>query len=270
MDKGIEVRVSKFMERIKPSTPLKLLVEIVIRTPRQWRNLILGCPIEIISDSETLALLAKGHSFVRWGDGETALGRGKSIFYQEYDRELKEKLEHLVKNPPRNTIIGVPWVIYSSWRDPKWNKRIFKIMFSTRVYWSKNLKEQIENVIFSRTEFWWDLAPQLKSLMNKIVSSNSRLVLIGDEKFLALCPDDTKHLSIPNLDAFSHYETLAKSVQEILDSGSGRVTLLVAAGPTTKALVNDFANKCQVIDVGHGFNFALGGRGAWAWQRDNK
>jgi len=258
------------MKRIKSPTPFKLLRDVLAGSPRQWRNLIFGCPVKITPDSEIFIFLAQGHSFVRWGDGETALVRGKSIYYQEYDQTLKEKLEQVVRHPPRNTIFGVPWVIYSSLLDPRWNQRIFKIMFSTRVYWSKVLRPRIKNVKFSRTEFWWDRASQLDSLIREIVGLGRKIVLIGDKKFLALCPDKTEHIPIPNLDAFSQYQTIAMKIQEILDSNASLVTLLVAAGPTTKAVVNDFANHCQVIDVGHGFNFALEGKGAWAWQSDSK
>jgi hypothetical protein len=57
-------------------------------------------------------------------------------------------------------------------------------------------------------------------------------------------------------------------MEDYLMEDSRPSVFLLAAGPTAKALVNDFASRTQVIDIGHGLNFALEGKGAWSWKSD--
>ncbi len=253
--------------RMKKPTPLRLAYEIVTSSPRSLYNMLFGCPIRITPDQVVMDLLGQGFSFVRWGDGETAIVRKKSISYQEFSLNLSEKLENLSSNPPGRLVFGLPWVAYASPFDRRWNKRIFGIMFSTRVYWAKKYRNQFLHVTISRTEFWWEHANQIPTILQRLQDQGRKLILVGSSHFLAICPPKTQLIELKKSDAFSDYETLCKSVNEVYYANRENLTLIVSAGPTAKALVNDFGNLMQVLDIGHGLNFALNGFGSWAWSK---
>jgi hypothetical protein len=258
------------MFRIKKPTPTKLAIEILTAGPRTWINLVLGCQIRLISDSQVIELIEQGASFVRWGDGETAIIRGKSISYQESVEQLREKLKHLSANPPDNLVFGLPWVTYASPFDRRWNKRIFGIMFSTRVYWAKKYRKRFAKTRVARTEFWWDHANEIPMILENIQKRGQKMVLVGSREFLALCPKGTELVEVRKSDAFADYYTLCKSILVFHEKYRANLTLVVAAGPTAKALVNDFGRLFQVLDVGHGFYFALNGFGSWAWSKNSE
>jgi hypothetical protein len=140
-------------------------------------------------------------------------------------------------------------------------------MFSTRVYWAKKYRNQFLHVTISRTEFWWEHANQIPTILQRLQDQGRKLILVGSSHFLAICPPKTQLIELKKSDAFSDYETLCKSVNEVYYANRENLTLIVSAGPTAKALVNDFGNLMQVLDIGHGLNFALNGFGSWAWSK---
>jgi hypothetical protein len=257
------------VERMKDPTPIRLLIEICKLGFSGNITLIRGCPQPFLSDSDTITLLLSGYSFVRWGDGETAIVRGKDIYYQQADEKLSCKLKRLAFHPPSRTIIGLPWTVEKSLFSTKWNIRIFKIMFSTRVFWSSLFDLRKNQLLLGRTEFWWNHASKITEILTQISLRASATVLIGPKRFLKFCPKKTHHIEIPERDAFSDYQSICLQIEKIIRSSSGLVAILVAAGPTAKAIAADFAEKSQVIDVGHGFNFAEGGFGSWSWSTRN-
>jgi hypothetical protein len=256
------------MERILPPTPWRLIREIFKLSATSWLYLIRGCPIKTLPDFDVFEKLSQGASLVRWGDGETALARGKSISYQKHDPKLSQELKDVVLNPPTNTLVGVSWVVYASLLDRRWNLRLFKIMFSTRVYWAKIYPQIPKETLFVRTELWWDHAEDIPGLISNL-SKKRDLVLISPEKFLKLCPSNTALIEISKKDAFENYFAISRFVEDyLMEENSRPYVFLVAAGPTAKAIVNDFASRTQVIDIGHGLNFALEGKGTWSWKSD--
>lgn len=271
MDLGIYIKSrSRAVQRMKKPTPIRLAIEILTSSPRTFVYLLRGCPISLTSDPDVVSLMKQGFSFVRWGDGETAIVRRKSISYQESNLKLREKLIHLSAHPFKTVIFGLPWAAYVSPFDERWNKRIFGIMFSTRVYWAKRFRSQFKQVNMSRTEFWWDHANEIPTILTSLHRQGRNLVLVGPKKFLSLCPEKTEFIEIDSQDAFATYEKLSETVSKLFIKYGSTLTLLAAAGPTTKALVNDFADSFQILDIGHGFDFALNGYGAWSWSLPSK
>jgi hypothetical protein len=256
------------MLRMKRPTPFRLIAEIITCSPKSLQNLILGCPLKIIPDEDVFRLLLSGASFFRWGDGETAIVRNKSIYYQKADIELRQKLIDLSINPSNMMIVGLPWVTYATPLDKRWNKRTFGIMFSTRVYWAKKFKRNHQECIFSRTEFWWNYPERIPLILKDIQKQGRQIVLVGPKKFLKLCPKNTDTIEIPQKDAFLSYQALSNRILEFYEGHGSKLTLVVAAGPTAKALVKDFADKFQVIDIGHGFDFAYHQGRIWSWSTD--
>jgi hypothetical protein len=84
---------------------------------------------------------------------------------------------------------------------------------------------------------------------------------------LSFCPPNTRFIQIPSTNAYSDYTKIVTAIDLAIKNFPYRPVILGAIGPTTKALVSDFQNRCQVLDIGHGFNFALNGNNVWAWSK---
>jgi hypothetical protein len=228
--------------------------------------LIFGSKPNLLSDNIIVENLESGASFVRWGDGETAIARGKQIGYQAGNVELQGKLIQLLQIRNENLIIGVPWSYYASPLDPKWSKRTFRILFSTRVFLLGFIQLQVLKL--GRTEFFWNTNYDLKDLLTSICKKRKVLLVASDKKFLERCPNGTEFFQIPDTDAFDDYSNILMHIRKWVSfHEDGETSILLAAGPTSKALVLDLVEKTQLIDVGHGFRFSLYGEGKWAWSK---
>lgn len=250
-------------------TPFALVKELFRLGPRNLRNLVCGNAVEVMNDKKTMELLRDGFSFVRWGDGETALARGKQIGFQKQDRELARRLLDLWKQDYDKLIIGVPWVLNASLFDTRWSMRMFKIMFSTRVFLLSKIRVGVQK--FGRTEFFWDHSIKLDMFLRDLCQSRPVLLISNEKQYLKICPQGTKFLKIKSVDAFADFEKIERNIGDWLQSVSPRSPIiLVSAGPTAKVIVSSYANQAQVLDLGHGLRFALLGKGNWAWTKELK
>jgi hypothetical protein len=250
------------------STPWKFVIYILHSSPKQIWQIILGQKIKPLNDAKIFHLIKNGHSFVRWGDGETAIARGKFAWYQKFDTELQNSLVSLLHAPPKNTIFGIPWAVHAKPYDVRWNIRIFKIIFSTRVFIIKNLKNSTaEKINFSTQDFWWRNSGNLRQILTELLENKECIIVASNKEYLSFCPPKTKFIHAPSINAYSDYAKIVSDIDLAIKNFSHRPVILCAIGPTTKALVTEFQNKCQVLDIGHGFNFALNGNNVWAWSK---
>jgi hypothetical protein len=244
-------------------TPFKFLFELVRLSPREALNVILGNRLFLIEDSEVIRLLCEGYSLARWADGETAIARNKSIGYQSCDPRLADKLNSLIVGKRENLIIGVPSAITERLTPSKWNLLRIQILLSTRVYLSKITNQNIG--ILCDTFFWYRNYQDLQKIF-RAVTQNRRTVLVASNvKYLNFTPTGTKFVETKGTDSFQDYEKISSQIQDVIASSKIPVTILCACGPTSKALVFDFKQFAQVIDVGHGFTFANSGKKIYAW-----
>lgn len=255
------------MEGLKSPTPLRLVGEILRLRPTRWFHFIFGTRLKLMSDEEFMFLLREGWSLYRWGDGETAIARGKSISYQIEDPILEGKLKKLVKSHHPATIHGLSWALFSSLFDSRWRTRkLFRVMFSTKVFLSQNHKVK-QNNKYIETQVWYT-RKNIQEDLQSIIGTRPCLLVASKEEYLQALPSQTSFLNCPSKNAFQEYEVLNSSIEEWLqyNSTGEKPCILTACGPTSKALVLDFRDRCQVIDIGHGFNFYLFGFGVYAWK----
>jgi len=248
--------------RIK-TTPFKFLFELFRLRPREALNVILGNKLVLIEDSEVIRLLCEGYSLARWADGETAIARNKSIGYQSGDPQLADKLSTLITDRSDNLIIGVPSAITERLMPSKWNLQRIRILLSTRVYLSKITNQNID--LLCDTFFWYRNYRDLQKIFKSVTKNRKTLLVASNEKYLNFTPAGTKFIETKGTDAFRDYEEISSQIQDVLASSKIPVTILCACGPTSKALVLDFKQFAQVIDVGHGFTFANSGKKIYAW-----
>jgi hypothetical protein len=254
------------MSAMIKSTPFKLFSEIASCSPSQLWQLLTRPSISISSDTEVLDLMEKGYSFVRWGDGETAFVRGKFNWYQEFNSDLRKKLLDLLSTFSSNLILGIHWGVYAKINDKRWGLRIFKIIFSTRVFIIKKLNSQRAYQKFATLDFWWRNADQIKDILARVSINRQCILIASNVKYLDFCPINTKFIAAPASNAFTVYEKIIQEIDAHLEAGGNKTVILTAIGPTSKALVFDYYLKTQILDIGHGFNFALNGKNSWAWK----
>lgn len=246
-----------------------LAQEIILSNPRAWYGFFSGKKIKLLDQEMLASLIKDGHSFIRWGDGETAITRRKSISFQASDDELRERLLKLLENSFQYSILGLPWQVTSSFLDSRWNLRTIKIMLSTRVLLIKALtRTKTKQSLYAPADFWWYQGKSIREFLTNSLRGRNCLLIASNPKYLDFCPPDSELLLIPKIDAFDDYEEISRKVSIFIENKlKDNVTLLCSMGPTTKALFVDFGRLCQVLDIGHGFSFALGGVGNWAWRR---
>lgn len=252
------------MEGLSSRTTMRLVGEFLTLGVRGLWRFIFGYRAKVISDLRFEKMLKDGWSLVRWGDGETAIARGKSISYQKNDEELAEILRNLIVLLPPRTIFGLPWAFTKSLVDKKWNKRFWQIFLSTRVYLDRNFELKSREVI--DTEIWYRLYLRLPSLLEELSKTATLILVTGNAEFLSVCPKGTELILVPHKNAFVSFRRTLDFIQCNLDRSKKSVFLL-AAGPSSKAFVSHLARDHQVIDIGHGFDFLLRGRGKYAWTR---
>jgi hypothetical protein len=199
----------------------------------------------------------------RWADGETAIARNKSIGYQSGDPRLAFKLNSLIKHRSDNLIIGVPSAITERLTPSKWNLQRMRILLSTRVYLSRVTNQRIE--LLCDTFFWYRNFQDLQKIFKSVTQNRRTLLVASNEQYLKFTPTGTKFIETKGTDAFQDYEKISSQIQDIIASSKIPLTILCACGPTSKALVHDFKEYAQVIDVGHGFTFANSGKKIYAW-----
>jgi hypothetical protein len=223
----------------------------------------LGNKLFLIEDSEVIRLLCEGYSLARWADGETAIARNKSIGYQASDPRLANKLNLLITDKSDNLIIGVPSAITERLKPSKWNLQRIRILLSTRVYLSKITNQNIK--LLCDTFFWYRNYRDLQKIFVAVTQNRRTLLVASNEKYLNFTPTGTKFIETKGTDSFQDYEKISSQIQRVIAESNLPVTILCACGPTSKALVLDFKQFAQVIDVGHGFTFANSGKKIYAW-----
>jgi Glycosyltransferase GT-D fold len=249
------------------ATPQKLFRDFVGLSFKHWLRLIFGDKRELLTDEELVERLKRGDSFFRWGDGETAIARGKSIGYQDFDHLLADKLRLILSNRNLPLISGLCWVVFEPIWSKAWTKRKFLVLFSTKLFLSRNFEDRYFETSCTDERVWWRLHESLDAILNSIAGKRPCLLISSNSSFLNACPSQTHFLEIPASNAFSRYNTICRQVECWISKQEeeSKPLILVAAGPTAKAICLDFCEQTQVIDVGHGFDFYVRGFGKWAW-----
>ena len=246
---------------------MRLIGELIKSSPINWIKLFIGPGVTFITDDDFLAELKAGKSLYRWGDGETAIARGKDISYQKFDPLLSEKLIELSKIDSRELIHGISWAYNSKIWDKTWNLRLFKILFSTRIWWLVNHKTLPTNQ-YVETTIWYKFYQKLPAVIKIIAESNPIALVTSSPEYMQYLPENSKLILAPAIDAFDEYQMLHDEVANWVSGfkTGTKPVLLVAVGPTSKAFVLDFYAQVRVIDVGHGLSFHHRGFGKYAWK----
>ena len=254
-------------------TPMKIIREILALKINAKKRLIFGNTSKTLDLDSLVTELRKGKSFVRWGDGETAIARGKSIWFQEANHELAKKLNALISGIDNGPILGIPTQAISRpiWFYPSWQH--FKIELSTRVFFASRLScLSKRNIALASATIWYDKVANLRLLLESITPLNTPLLVVAgnskSKEFFSAW-EYVSFIQCQSKNAFNAYSELSAEISDWV-KGNKFGTIYCAAGPTTKAIVHDFFYDAQIIDVGHGISFSMNKNSKFVWEESDQ
>ncbi|WP_104746621.1 GT-D fold domain-containing glycosyltransferase [Helicobacter bilis] len=221
-------------------------------------------PPRVKSAADTMKeLVNTNKSIIRFGDGEYIIMGGGGIPFQEYNKELADKLSEIILSDYDNLLIGLgeelfhspspdsspttheflySWVVENYdiiMKYAKFGKEYANTAISQLYPWKPGCKEEIE----------------MHYNMFKQIFSNKKLVLVcGDRviantKFNILEEFQVEYIYGPTKHAYGDIDRLRK---ELNDKVSGDEVLLFALGPAGKVLAYEmFLKGFRVLDIGH-------------------
>lgn len=225
------------------------------------------------NELNTIKKLQQGYSISRYGDGEFRIINGAGILYQEYNKELQEKLKNILmqKEIPEKLLIAIP-PFYSKNSNGVYicQKRIInkKVVDYWRKYIKKSESILCESLFNDKKIYYSSFISRIESFENKRrilgelskIWLNKNVAIIINEIFYKktekLIKNSLKKSIIkdiiycPQVNAYNEYNNiLQKCLQHNKD-----VIFLIMAGPTASILTYDLCkNDYQAIDIGHFF-----------------
>jgi len=207
----------------------------------------------VLSLDDTVQLILKGYSIVRFGDGELNLIFGKGIYFQKFDVNLSLRLKKIIRlgiNHENNFAVCIQRMKYGGkfWRNYWfWNGgEVCKLLNNKLQYGDLGVSRHIDLEGFNKLIDYWKGKKVLV-----ITGQNSKLM-----KEIKLVENlNFKFLLFASTNAFDEYsEILDKTKKHIRENNTNLV--LVSLGPTSNLLCYDLSMqmKIQSLDIGHLLN----------------
>ena len=232
----------------------------------------LGSRLRVLDADAALGWLeATGKSLVRWGDGETAVHRGQAIPFQDASPELRQALATVLAQQRPDIAVGIP---AGAVCGPLLRHATRRGWLRTRLLWARHARPEATYV----DAFLFRDRPEaalsgLKAMAGRrdwivVVSSNG-----NDAGLFSDLAVGVGWIGIPARNAFGDFEAIVAAIKAEAarldserDTNKGNGLVLIAAGPTAKALVLELSPALRCLDVGHLFYFQRHGakRNVWA------
>lgn len=205
-------------------------------------------------------IISKKYSVSRYGDGEFKLIYGKDLLFQQYDKELQQRLIEILKSNLNNHIVCIPRQIVDTSELNERSKyywenylnlnryKIYKVLDRQKIYYDAFI-----------TRFYIDYEDKKKAKLRieklKQLWSEQEIVIIeGYNSRLGIGNDlfkeckDIKRVLCPSLNAYSKYKNILESIKKI----EKNKLILIALGPTATVLAYDLAQLgYRALDIGH-------------------
>lgn len=191
-------------------------------------------------------ILKKNISLLRWGDGESSLLFGRSIYFQRSSIKLQYKLIKLILNHKKK--INRFSILFPS--------------FSKKKIW--NLTNQlgyfVHNINFS--PFYFRQNPnEAISIINSNLDLFSNIIYVGNESPLKVIKHDFLfHFKTNSANSFDQEEKILSCLSDFIEflennnKSKKRVLILFGCGPLSKVLIEELTSRYpfhQYIDTGH-------------------
>ena len=220
------------------------------------------CPLKIYDYEESLDLiLSKPKSFCRFGDGEYELMMGRSIPFQEYDKELADKMKEVISNKCDDLYVGINYNYFHSIR--KLNPFSQAFYRSNRIKYADFYLENCSkdkpyiaagfNQLYMMYDNDYDFDAYYKKI-KKMFEGRKVVLFCGATVFdniqydlFDVCEECIK-IPCATKNSFRDY----KEICEKCLSYSKDYTLCFIIGPTSKILVYELAKQGYLAwDIGH-------------------
>lgn len=219
--------------------------------------------LKVKNNQETMDyILSNNSSVVRFGDGEVLLMCGRSIDYQDYNKELAEKLRMIIDIPSsEKLVVCIPDVFHDLdrfrlpvhiwWKDHLINYKLF--------YYSLGIKSWYGSAFISRPYIDWKKTKQIMSgddfkKLKQLWKDKSILIVEGVYSRTGVGNDlfnegrEVQRILCPSNNAYSVYERIKECAKKY---GKGKI-ILIMLGPTAKILAYELAMEgYRAIDLGH-------------------
>ena len=216
---------------------------------------------QIKSIEETINKILKDKcSVVRFGDGELDIISGKDIAFQQYSKELSDRLKQVLKSSDEGVIVCIPDVFedlkkYRNdgcifwknnlrktrkiWSEQILSGKVYYNAFISRFYYIFKDKSKCQNTVVGLKKIWNDRHIVI------IEGKKSRLGIGNDLFFNA---KSIERILCPEVNAFTKYNDIFEEVTK-LDKNK---LIIIALGPTATVLAYDLYLKgYQALDLGH-------------------
>lgn len=214
-------------------------------------------------DDTISELITTRKSIARFGDGETALIRGRNLSFQKCTPELQEALYNVLSSDQQDFMVAIPPVFSISslqllkraerraWiRDMLFTYPLYRQACKRKIYYSslvsrlylpfKVPREVTEQRFYDIQKLWngKDIA---------IVEGKYSRLGVGNDLFVNA--KSIKRIIGPDKNAFQRIDKLKQSVNQWVNKES---LVLLALGPTATVLAYELA-QCgyRAIDIGH-------------------
>ena len=211
----------------------------------------------ILNTEETIELLEQtGKSFIRFGDGEIGIFRGKSVHYQQWSKELYDNFLKLKEQYERDKectfILGVPYKYFANSSIKLLKKRVLISSWAQSKFYFQ--REFSPNITYGDAFLF---AKGKEDMYSKIWFNCENIVFVHNNIRYAKQFEKRYHkkvffVEIPSHNTFEQYGNIFNRICDILNTlEKDKTQVLVSAGPAGKLLVLDIAKMgFRAIDTG--------------------
>lgn len=215
----------------------------------------------ILNAKETIQfVLHNRKSVIRLGDGEFGLFHDRDIHYQVYSKELKERINQIIKRYECNSdlapyLLCVPYKFFKTNGFFLMKKRVYVSSWAISKYdFLKNFRQDIvygDAFLFALNNS--DIYPSIWAETDNIIFVHNNVEYA--QAFKKTSGKNVYFVKVPSKNAFSFLVEIEENI--ICVFGKDQITkensvILISAGPAGKVIAFDFCLKGYwCIDVGH-------------------
>ncbi len=218
-------------------------------------------PPVVHSIEETIqAVLERGASVSRYGDGEFDIMMGKSIPFQVYEHDLAEKMKKILQQKQEDFLVCIPDVFGKKQKFTEKAQEYYKHYLQKNIgklYCFLRNEKSFYNTFMTRPYMIWSDKADSKSyflMLKKIWQDRDIVFVEGEKSRLGIGNDlfanakSIRRILCPAQNAFCCYQ---ETIHEITHLEKNTLILL-ALGPTATAMAYDlYKQGYQAIDIGH-------------------
>lgn len=197
----------------------------------------------VLGELETLQAVCAGRSLARYGDGEFALCRGRSIRFQRHDYSLQGRLRGILRTEGA-CLVGIPNILSATPKAKYWEKyRAAADLLGGQTYASAFISRPDSAPWIDTPEYWSLVASLWRGQEVTVVRGASSSLNASDLEGARL----VSQIHASSRDAWFEYRSLFERIR-----AAGPERVLLSLGPTATVLAVDLcAHGFHAVDLGH-------------------